>query len=119
MWPKAGLRPDPIPGPAQPQVTKHSGGRVHDLDISHRVSHHDSMRTYSVHEAKTHLSRLLRRAEAGEDVVITRSGLPVARLSPVHGSRRVFGQDRGRLHVPDDFDAPLDDDLLRAFEGSE
>ncbi len=74
------------------------------------------MKMYSVHEAKTHLSRLLRQAEAGEEVVITRSGLAVARLAPVHGGRRVFGQDRGRFHVPEDFDAPLDDDLLRAFE---
>ena len=78
---------------------------------------HGFMKTYTVHEAKTHLSRLLRRAEAGEDVVITRSGLPVARLAPVYGSRRVFGQDRGRFRVPEDFDAPLDDELLRAFEG--
>ena len=77
------------------------------------------MSHYSVHEAKTHLSRLLRRAEAGEDVVITRSGLPVARLAPVYGSRRVFGRDRGRFEVPEDFDAPLDEDLLRSFEGSE
>lgn len=74
------------------------------------------MKTYSVHEAKTHLSRLLRQAEAGEEVVITRSGLAVARLTPVPGGRRVFGQDRGRFHVPEDFDAPLGDDLLRAFE---
>lgn len=77
------------------------------------------MSHYSVHRAKTHLSRLLRRAEGGEDVVITRSGLPVARLSPVYGSRRVFGQDRGRYEVPEDFDAPLDEELLRAFVGGE
>ena len=77
------------------------------------------MSHYSVHRAKTHLSRLLRRAEAGEDVVITRSGLPVARLSPVYGSRRVFGQDRGRYEVPEDFDAPLPEEQQRAFEGGE
>ena len=77
------------------------------------------MKQYSVHEAKTHLSRLLRRAEAGEEVVITRSGLPVARLSPIYDSRRSFGQDRGRFVVPDDFDSPLEEDLLRDFEGRE
>ena len=77
------------------------------------------MKHYTVHEAKTHLSRLLRRAEAGEEVVITRSGLPVARLSPVHGSRRIFGQDRGRFVVPNDFDAPLEEHLLRDFRGHE
>ena len=75
------------------------------------------MRHYTVHEAKTHLSRLLKRAEAGEDVVITRSGLPVARLAPVYESRRSFGRDRGRFTVPDDFDAPLNEDLLGDFEG--
>ena len=56
---------------------------------------------------------------AGDLVGAFRSGrndLAVARLAPVHGGRRVFGQDRGRFHVPEDFDAPLDDDLLRAFE---
>lgn len=77
------------------------------------------MSQYSVHRAKTHLSRLLRKAEAGEEVVITRSGLPVARLAPVFGGRRVFGQDRGRYEVPEDFDAPLDEAPLKAFEGGE
>ena len=77
------------------------------------------MHQVSVHEAKTHLSRLLRQATAGEEVVITRSGRPVARLVPIEGSRPVFGVDEGRFAIPDDFDAPLDEDLLRAFEGRE
>lgn len=77
------------------------------------------MQHVSVHEAKTHLSRLLRQAAAGEDVVITRSGRPMVRLVPVEGEgeRPVFGVDAGRFVVPDDFDAPLDESLLRAFEG--
>lgn len=70
-----------------------------------------------VHEAKTHLSRLLTQVAAGEDVVITRSGRPVARLVPVERTgRRKLGMDRGRFVIPDDFDAPLPDDLLDAFE---
>ena len=73
--------------------------------------------TVSVHEAKTHLSRLLLRIAAGEDVIITRSGQPVARLVPIDDTRPVFGVDEGRFVVPDDFDEPLDDELLRAFEG--
>ena len=77
------------------------------------------MQQISVHEAKTHLSRLLRQATAGEDIVITRSGRPVARLVPVEEERPVFGIDEGRFIVPDDFDAPLDEELLRAFEGRE
>ena len=75
------------------------------------------MRQVSVHEAKTHLSRLLRQVVLGEDVVITRSGRPVARLVAVEDERPVFGVDEGRFVVPDDFDEPLDEELLRAFEG--
>ena len=77
------------------------------------------MHQVSVHEAKTHLSRLLRRVLAGEDVVITRSGKPLARLVPIEENRPVFGVDEGRFVVPDDFDDPLDDKLLRTFEGRE
>ena len=75
------------------------------------------MHQVTVHEAKTHLSRLLREIVEGEDVVITRSGRPVARLVPIEEARPVFGVDEGRFAVPDDFDAPLDEGLLRAFEG--
>lgn len=73
--------------------------------------------TVSVHEAKTHLSRLLQQIAAGEDVIITRSGQPVARLVPIEETRPVFGVDEGRFVVPEDFDDPLDEELLRAFEG--
>ena len=75
------------------------------------------MRQVSVHEAKTHLSRLLRRANSGEEVVITRSGQPVARLVPMAENRPVFGVDEGRFVVPDDFNDPLEEELLGAFEG--
>ena len=76
-----------------------------------------AMHPVTVHEAKTHLSRLLREVVEGEDVVITRSGRPVARLVPIERKRPVFGVDEGRFVVPDDFDEPLDEGLLRAFEG--
>ena len=75
------------------------------------------MHRVSVHEAKAHLSRLLRWAAAGEEVVITRSGRPMVRLVPIEEDRPVFGVDEGRFVVPDDFDAPLDEELLREFEG--
>jgi prevent-host-death family protein len=70
-----------------------------------------------VHEAKTTLSDLLRRVAAGEEVTITRSGRPVAMIVPVprHGPR-VLGADRGLFDVPADFDAPLPDDVVDAFE---
>ncbi len=70
-----------------------------------------------VHEAKTHLSRLLLRVEAGEEVVIARGGRPVARLVPIVERRhRELGRDRGLFEVPDDFDAPLPAEVLAGFE---
>jgi prevent-host-death family protein len=74
-------------------------------------------KSVGVHEAKTHLSRLLDDVAAGEEVVITRRGEPAARLVALRtGRSRAFGVDRGRLVVPDDFDAPLDDGVVDAFE---
>jgi prevent-host-death family protein len=74
----------------------------------------------NVHEAKTNLSRLLQRVAAGEEVVIARAGVPVARLVAVGppGGRRTLGEDEGRGWVADDFDAELPADLLGAFEGT-
>lgn len=73
------------------------------------------MTLVNVHDAKTHLSALMSRAEAGEDIVIARAGKPVLRLVPVEKTpRRVFGGLR--LDVPDDFDAPLSEDELAAWE---
>jgi len=70
-----------------------------------------------VHEAKTTLSALLRRVAAGEEITITSGGEPVALLVPVPRRReRVLGRDRGLFTVPDDFDDPLPDDILRAFQ---
>ncbi len=72
----------------------------------------------NVHEAKTHLSRLLARVEAGEELVIARGGQPVARLVPIRPARapRVPGTARGRVVVGPDFDAPLPEETLRSFE---
>jgi prevent-host-death family protein len=71
-----------------------------------------------VHEAKTHLSKLLRRVAMGEEITINRSGRPVARLvPPEQPTRRDFGRDRGLFEVPEDFDAPLPDEVLETFYG--
>ena len=71
----------------------------------------------SVHEAKTHLSRLLRRVAAGEEIVIARSGKPVARLTPVTSpTPRTLGIDEGKFEVPDDFNTSLPDDVIESFE---
>lgn len=70
-----------------------------------------------MHEAKTTLSRLLRRVAGGEEIVITRGGHPVARLVPVQTRRRrVLGRDAGRVRIAEDFDAPLPADVLADFE---
>jgi prevent-host-death family protein len=73
----------------------------------------------NVHEAKTHLSRLLEEVAAGAEVVIAKAGKPVARLVPIVPVTRPksLGLLRGRITVPDDFDAPLSPDVLAEFEG--
>ena len=71
----------------------------------------------STHEAKTHLSRLLKRAASGEEIVIMRGREPVARLVPaLPVEHRILGMDVGVLEVRDDFDAPLPEDILDDFE---
>ncbi len=77
------------------------------------------MSTINIHAAKTHLSRLVDQAAAGEEIVIARAGKPVARivaLEPPKG-RRVLGLAKGVFTIPDDFDAPLPDDIIALFEG--
>ena len=98
------------------------GHDVHMLSQSSLVStnylvHYGDIASVGVHEAKTNLSMLLRRVAAGEEIVITRSGEPVAKLVPVRLiAKRRFGTDAGRFEVPEDFNEPLPDDVLKAFE---
>jgi prevent-host-death family protein len=84
-------------------------GLSHDLDVT----------TVNIHEAKTHLSRLLERVERGERIVIARAGRPVAILQAIEAPpRRLPGHDRVVIH--DDFDDPLSEftDYLGAVDGS-
>jgi prevent-host-death family protein len=77
------------------------------------------MTEVNIHQAKTHLSRLLSRVAAGEEIVIAKAGKPVARLVPFRKTKgkRPLGMDKGLFQVPKDFDAPLPEDLLKKFEG--
>jgi prevent-host-death family protein len=77
------------------------------------------MKQVNIHEAKTELSKLVERAEAGEEIVIARAGKPAAKLVPVTKSRgrRRLGLLDGKFRVPDDFNEPLPDSVIRAFEG--
>lgn len=77
------------------------------------------MPTVNVHQAKTQLSRLLARVEAGEDVVIARRGEPVARLVPCKPcGKRQPGTLKGKVSIPDSFFFdPLPEEELKAWEG--
>lgn len=77
------------------------------------------MPTVNIHAAKSQLSRLLDAAVAGEEVIIARAGKPIARIVPIEQQkeRRKLGTLAGQFRVPDDFDDPLPDDVLDAFEG--
>lgn len=76
------------------------------------------MLTVNTHEAKTQLSRLLAMVRNGEEVIIAKSGKPVARLVPIkqHAVRREPGTDKGKAHVADDFNAPLAEAFQTFFE---
>ena len=79
------------------------------------------MQTVNIHAAKTHLSRLLDAVADGEEILIARAGRPIARLVPLQGqavpTRRRLGRLAGQVTVPDDFDAPLPENILSSFEG--
>ncbi len=76
------------------------------------------MAVVNVHEAKTHLSRLLAQVEAGEEVIIARNGKPVARLVSVQRrGKRQFGSMKGRIRLDDSFFDPLPEEELAAWEG--
>ena len=77
------------------------------------------MRMVNIHEAKTHLSKLVEEVAEGEELIIAKAGKPMAKLVPVGKvrKRRKLGSMASRFEVPDDFDAPLPDDILDAFEG--
>jgi prevent-host-death family protein len=77
------------------------------------------MRIINIHAAKTQLSRLVDDAANGEEIVIAKAGKPVDRLVPLIETirKRRLGGLAGKIQIPDDFDAPLPDDILDAFEG--
>ncbi len=80
------------------------------------------MQTINIHEAKTHLSRFVDQAAAGEEILIARAGKPVARLVALasdKGSPRKLGQGKGRFTIPDNFDRLHDEAIQRMFESGE
>lgn len=79
------------------------------------------MPTYTVHDAKTNLSRLIELAEAGEEVIIARRDTPAVKLVPVarKASKRKFGAYKGKIRITDAFFEPLPEEELAAWEGTE
>ena len=73
--------------------------------------------TINIHEAKTHLSRLLVRVQMGEEIILARAGKPVARLAPMEpkSAQRRLGSAAGEFQVPDDFNAPLPPEIEDTF----
>ena len=79
------------------------------------------MQAINIHEAKTHLSRFVDLAAAGEEIIIARAGKPVARLVALESPRaapRKLGQGRGRFVLPENFDALAADEVRAMFEGA-
>jgi prevent-host-death family protein len=76
-------------------------------------------RVINIHEAKTHLSKIVDDVAAGAEVIVAKAGKPMARLSPISTARRKkkLGLLKGRIKVPDDFNVPLDEETLARFEG--
>ncbi|HEX6464852.1 MAG TPA: type II toxin-antitoxin system prevent-host-death family antitoxin [Vicinamibacterales bacterium] len=80
---------------------------------------HAGKRPMNIHEAKTSLSKLIERAEGGEEIVIARAGRPVAKLVALKKPymRRELGWLDGQFRIPDDFNRALPESVLRTFEG--
>lgn len=87
------------------------------LDLVDLVS---QMKQVNIHEAKTHLSKLLEEVRSGEEIIISKAGLPIAKLVPIllKSGKRKLGLLKGQVTIAADFDSPLPPDLLAEFEGS-
>jgi len=77
------------------------------------------MEAVNLYEAKTRLSQLVDKAAGGEDVVVSRNGKPLVRITRLDGAKRniKFGVLKGKIKIAADFDAPLPANLLAGFEG--
>ena len=79
------------------------------------------MRTVNIHEAKTHLSRLVEQAAGGESFIIAKAGKPMVKVTaldaPAKTARQRLGFMKGQLKVPADFDTMAQDEIIALFEG--
>jgi prevent-host-death family protein len=79
------------------------------------------MEIVNMHEAKTHLSRLVEKAAAGESFIIAKAGKPMVKVIPIVAAKpmRRIGSMKGQIEVPDDFDTMGQDEIIAMFEGEE
>ena len=77
------------------------------------------MKSVNIHEAKTHLSRLVERVQAGEEIIIAKAGRPAARLVPIEGTRKPvkIGGLKAPTPVPDDFNTMFEAEIQALFAG--
>src|SRR6266702_6940717 len=75
--------------------------------------------TVNMHQAKTELSKLVKKAWDGDEVIIMRNGKPVAKLSPYSDGKRILGTARGQIWISPDFDDPLPPEIQRYFDGED
>lgn len=91
---------------------------MRQIDIGQLVSECVCMTVVTIHKAKTELSKLIKRVEAGEEIVIARGGKPIVKLVPARPAKsRGYGAWKGKFTLPDSFFAPLPEDELDAWEG--
>jgi prevent-host-death family protein len=86
------------------------------VDLAKDLVYYRSMEV-NIHEAKTHLSRLLERVAMGEEVIIAKAGTPVAKLVPIKQTNRgfKFGSAKGKMVIADDFNDPLPKEIEDLF----
>ena len=75
------------------------------------------MQTVNIHEAKTHLSKLLELVATGQEIIIAKANRPIARLMPLKAKPRKPDMLQGQIKIADDFDAPLPESMASAFRG--
>lgn len=77
-----------------------------------------NIKMINIHEAKTHLSKLIAAVAQGKEIIITKAGKPVAKLVPFESKKpkRIFGILKGKIKIAKDFDAPLPNEIISAFE---
>jgi prevent-host-death family protein len=91
------------------------------MDLVHDLVHNKNPMEVNVHEAKTNFSKLLQRVILGDEIIIAKAGVPVAKLVRyvTKKGKRPLGFYRGQIWMADDFDAPLPDDILARFYGED